>query len=337
MHPDIAATPKYSLETLSILTSWKCDAACKHCVFDSSPKKRGSIGTEIALRAISETAKLTSMRRVTVSGGEAFLDPKQLAEIGRHSANLGLLFRVVTNASFATTEDRALEAIASLMPFNLESLAVSWDHFHSQFIPVEAVRNVLRACRTLGVSVRLTSVVTNSDGIAGSIEALGDEAFEVPFTQVKCQPVGRAERSVKATDFPKSAQWERGRACRSDFDTLSITFDGTVYPCCAVGGFTSGIALGRYPDQSVETLLRRRDSDPRWALLAARGPLHFVGFLNPLEREELKIDEALHDCTNCHRLFRGPLGEEAVRRAKLNLRRLGEEAFGSLRHQQFLT
>src|SRR5258708_5838582 len=104
--------------------SWKCDVACRHCVFHSSPKKTGQIDVGQALSAVSELASISSIKRVTVSGGEAFLNVDALKLVGERVRKLGLAFRIVTNASFATSERHAADIISSVQEYNLEALCI---------------------------------------------------------------------------------------------------------------------------------------------------------------------------------------------------------------------
>jgi radical SAM family protein len=318
----------YRLESLAILRSWRCDMACRHCVFSSSPKLRDELPLSTALDAMSELTRVSTLRRIGVTGGEPFLDFAGLCALAEHATKLGLAFRVVSNGSFATSDAVAERLLSVLKQYNLEAVCFSWDHFHQEFSSADRIRTALRACRRLGVSTKLTAVVTESHRLSDSIDSLGDEAFGVPISQVKCLPVGRARKAVAATDLMSPAHWDIGRACRADFDTLALTHDGAVYPCCMVGGFTDGIKLGVYPDESMEALLRRRDTGLKWAILSAQGPQYFIRHMNSGERESIGVSETSHDCDNCNRLFSSQVGEQVVERAVDQLRAQVESIFG---------
>ncbi|MBP2236306.1 hypothetical protein J2Z31_002820 [Sinorhizobium kostiense] len=264
---------------------------------------------------------MSTVKRITLSGGEAFLDFDYLTSIARVTHSCGLLFRVVTNGSFAVDRVTAERAIGSLASIGIEAISLSWDQYHSRFIDPARIRNAICACRKYGVSVRLTAVVSKVSSLSSALELLGDEAFELPITQVKCLPVGRAERKVKPGDLLPPAPTDLKRACRADFDTMSLTPNGDVFPCCAVGGFTDGIRLGRYPDESIKSLLTRRDRDLFWIVLASQGPQFFVERMTEAEKVKLGlVPGALHDCVVCHRLFRDPAGAQVAVRVTARLR-----------------
>lgn len=280
---------------------------------------KGRLPLDRAEIAISELRAISTVQRVTVSGGEPFLDFDYLTAIARRTAIEKLAFRVVTNGSFAESDDLAMARLRTLQDIGLESLALSWDEFHHRFLDPARVRTLLRSARRLGISVRVTVVVTKSKSVASSIALLESEGFELPFTQVRCLPVGRAARQVSRDDLLPVPAWDRGRACRNDFDTLSITHDGSVYPCCAVGGFTPGLRLGSVHSEPLEDLLRRRETDLRWIALATKGPSSFLRYATAEEFVTLGIDEGMHDCVKCHRLFSSPLGDILVNRSKAAL------------------
>jgi Radical SAM superfamily len=274
-----------------------------------------------AVAAIEELAEVSTIQQVTVSGGEPFLDPAYVFAVAERTRALGLNFRVVTNGTFAFDDATALELLAPLAKLGVETVGVSWDHFHAPFVSTDRVRRVIRTCRQLGMSVRVTVVASRRAGLSEAMTDLGDDGFELPVTQVKCLPVGRAERKVAAEDLLPPAPHEVGRACRRDFDTLSLTPSGDVYPCCAVGGFTEGIRLGRFPDANMAALLARRDREVKWVLLANQGPQALLAKLHREELKELALDgEPVHDCVACHRLFRHPsLAAVAVARYEQQL------------------
>lgn len=313
---------KHALETLAILPSWQCDVVCHHCVFSSGPSIRERLRLEHIVSAIREAAAVSTVKRVTVSGGESFLDFKYLLSVAEAARSSALLFRVVTNGSFATSSGLAESRINSLASIGIEAVSLSWDQYHSQFIDPDRIKNVIRACRKRGVSVRLTAVVSKMSNLYSALELLGDDAFELPISQVKCLPVGRAEKKVRSEHLLEPSPSDMRRACRADFDTLSLTPNGDVFPCCAVGGFTDGIRLGRYPDEPIESLLIRRDRDLFWVALASQGPQFFVERMTASEKAELGLPlENVHDCVACHRIFRSTSGSKIIERVMSGLKR----------------
>ena len=310
---------RFSVATLALIPSFECDIVCDHCVFNSSPAKRGRLKLIKGLEVISELRKISQLERVTVSGGEASVSPKYLYEVAKHTNTEGLKFRVVTNGNFGASLDEALGFLRPLSQIGIESLGISWDSFHQRFVRPERIKNVLHACQKLDIPARMTFVSTKSNRLGPALELLGEYGFDIPLTEVSCLPVGRAKDKVDVSDFLPVPERYKGRSCSNDFDTLSVTADGSVYPCCAVGGFTSGIRLGSVYDSSMQELLEKRDNQLLWVLLARQGPRYILKYASEQEKEELCVDDNLHDCVVCNRIFDSSLGMELIKRAKAGL------------------
>jgi hypothetical protein len=310
---------RFSLTTLALIPSFECDIVCDHCVFHSSPDKRGRLNLLKALEVISELRRISQVERVTVSGGEASLSPEYLYEVAEHTNKEGLKFRVVTNGNFGASLNEALDFLRPLSQIGIESLGISWDSFHQRFVRPERIKNVLDGCQKLGISARITFVSTKSNRLGPALELLGEYGFDIPLTEVSCLPVGRAKDKVDVSDLLPVPERYKGRSCSNDFDTLSVTADGSVYPCCAVGGFTSGIRLGSVHDSSMQELLEKRDNQLLWVLLARQGPRYFLRYASEQEKVELCVDDNLHDCAVCNRIFDSYLGKELIKRAKEDL------------------
>lgn len=318
---------RYALRELGLFPTWHCDIACRHCLFASSPKVRGQLPRAVATRAIRAAARWTTATRVVVSGGEPFSDLPYLIDLAHATRGARLGFRIVTNGSFATDPARARESLAALAAAGLETLTLSWDGFHEEFLPAARVRNALAACRALGIPALLSVVVTRTQTLAHALAPLGDDAFDVPLVQFRCLPVGRAARQVAADDLLPTPPQDVRRPCRADFGSLAVTYDGAVYPCGAVGGFTPGIRLGNLHDTSLPRLLRRRDQDLQWVALAQRGPTAFTDLATDAERQALGLAAGEHDCVACQRVFGSALGTTLVQRLRGRLHREVEQRF----------
>lgn len=306
---------KYKVAYFAVLPWWTCDIVCHDCLFSSGPNTSGKLEFATLAAAISEAVACCDLRTVSMSGGEPFLYPEYVYRLAAHVISLGCTFRVVTNANFATSLDVAIGVLAPLKKLGAESIYVSWDRFHSQFVPAERIRHAIQACRTLGLNLRLTVVTTRSNTIDTSLCELGDDAFDVPISQSKCLPIGRAVKKIEASEFLAPSKLDKGRACAHDFDTIAMTYDGSLYPCCAVGGFTDALKLGRYPELSLGDLLKRRSGETKWQILQYQGPTYLRRHASRTEATLLGLSDQDHDCVTCNKIFSSPIGETLVGRA----------------------
>jgi hypothetical protein len=312
---NISGGPK----TLNLLPSWECDAACRHCLFSSSPVARGRLDLDVARLAIVDLNTLGSLESVAMSGGEVTLDRGYLFEIARLVRDESLSFSLITNGKFASSVEEAIALLAPLQRIGIDSIGVSWDNFHNEFIDVNHVRNLLKATRKLGIDTRLSVVATSNYRIGDAFKELGPLTLGIPAIEGACLPVGRAKKAVNPAEILPVPSWNIGASCAKDFEMLSVTPDGSVYPCCSVGGFTEGLKLGSLYDSSILELVQRRNLGMKWSILAGQGPAYLLKFLTPEEKQELVSAESQHDCVNCNRLFSSGLGEKAVQRATRQL------------------
>jgi len=128
--------------TLTILSTYKCTAACRECCFESSPRVKGFIPAERILQYIDDAAlTFPTLRVVVFSGGECFLLGKNLdAAIARAHAR-GLSVRCVTNGYWATTPERARKRLVELKAAGLTELNLSTGDEHQAFVPYERIVN----------------------------------------------------------------------------------------------------------------------------------------------------------------------------------------------------
>ena len=91
-------------QSLTILPTYKCNAACEQCCFESNPqiKHKGSLES---IKNNLESAKkaFPSLKLIVFSGGEVFLLKDKLFDAIKHARLLGFQVRCVTNAFWAKT------------------------------------------------------------------------------------------------------------------------------------------------------------------------------------------------------------------------------------------
>ncbi|MBQ4354169.1 MAG: radical SAM protein [Clostridia bacterium] len=137
-------TPYYS----GIITNYVCTAACRHCMFGSSPDCPKTFITPAAaenLASILEEAKTAS---VHIGGGEPFVNFPALCSLidalNRHGIGVDY---IETNAFWAKEDDLVRERLWELTKRGVTTVMVSADPFHIEYVPIG---RVLRLIRLLG-------------------------------------------------------------------------------------------------------------------------------------------------------------------------------------------
>ena len=238
------------LPNLCILVTFQCNVSCKHCGPDCGPEQTDWMSLEEIQALISQAAALRT-ERVVFSGGEPSLLGEGLPRVIRFARDQRIhKTRVVTNAKFATTYERALRTLSSWRDAGLSELYVSCGEFHQEFIPMGSVANAYRAADDLGFDTVVLLGEFLKPG-SGKLEpaayeaALGgclpSESLNSPFSDYnrgmrvgEVMPYGRAKHFVN----PETLSYLPTEGVRSCCDDVLGVFtahpNGNLTACCGV-------------------------------------------------------------------------------------------------------
>lgn len=147
------ATPN----TLTILTTYRCTAACKQCCFESSPSIEGRLSKETIIQRITEATEVFPTLQVVVfSGGEATLLKDDLYSAIKHATDSGLKTRVVSNGSWGKTAGSAQRVARHLRESGLTEINISTGADHQEWVPVQSVINAAAALVNSEISTLIT-------------------------------------------------------------------------------------------------------------------------------------------------------------------------------------
>jgi hypothetical protein len=105
----------------------------------------------LAAKIIEDAARMPSVNHLFIEGGEPFLFPElMLGIVERASAN-GLWVGALTNGFWAVSQEKAGQALGPLAAAGLQSLSISTDAWHEEFVPVAKVQTAERAARAVGI------------------------------------------------------------------------------------------------------------------------------------------------------------------------------------------
>ena len=145
-----------NIEQITILTTNRCTAECKHCLMDSSPARKEKLSYRRIKYTISKILSYSSDLKVVIfSGGEATLLKEDLLNSIAFCAENNLISRLVTNCWWAKTKSSAKNYIQRLRASGLNEINFSIDDYHLPYVDLTYVRNAWQACKNEG----FTSVV----------------------------------------------------------------------------------------------------------------------------------------------------------------------------------
>jgi hypothetical protein len=256
--------------------TYRCSAACAHCIFGSSPKKGGLMPIADARMYLEEIKRMGfTGSDVIITGGEALLFYDTVLGILRAAAELGMspIRSLQSNAFWCKSDDLVRQRMVALHEAGLKGIFFSCDPLHQKFVPVENVRR----------GVRIASEVFGANNVSVSGKNFLENPSEMTveeYMRVRGGPpvmVARAAREL-ARFFPKIALSEICKMnCRGgnhDLDPTSvwqINIDAYGWVSSWV---CSGIALGNAKETPLSEIVPRSidQHHPMIGAIMERGP-----------------------------------------------------------------
>lgn len=142
-----------SLFSGGLISNYNCSAACRHCLYRSSPRRDASyIDPEFA-RSLLHRARSLGCRGMHIGGGEPFLRFRELLDTVGVFRDAGMrLDYLETNASWFTDKASAIEKLSRLAAAGCDTVMVSICPFHIEFIPLYKPEGVIEACKSAGMN-----------------------------------------------------------------------------------------------------------------------------------------------------------------------------------------
>jgi organic radical activating enzyme len=319
----MAIAPVPQPRVLSVMPTFQCTAACKHCGTMSSPRVKTRLPTEVMMQVIREVAE-NGFGLVVFTGGEPTLVGDALLDAIRLSRDLGMLTRVVTNCHWAASNECSNQYVSSLRDSGLDEINFSTGDQHARFVPIESV---LRAIRSAVEYSYVPSVMVETVA-ARKITKESIESHPYHRATLELFPgcIVRVSESPWMPLMPKRlANYPPGMAtdhtnlascsgCDSVLQTTTIQADGAIGACCGLGmrlipelqlGIVGEVPLASAIEDAEEDLLKR------W--IRAEGPERILAWA--AERDPSIEWEGMyaHRCQACLRLYKDPSVRKIVR------------------------
>lgn len=300
-------------ESFTILPTYRCNAACKECCFESHSGIRHRMSREELLNLIRRIrSELPSVRYVVLTGGEVTLLRKDLLDALSLLTELGLGSRIVTNGHWARTDSEAERWIRDLVLAGLNELNLSTGDEHLEWVPIESVaRAALFATRS-----QLLTIV-NIEGSANAKFRL-DAFTEIPQIREILGNHNLSKWLLASTNVwmpfhadseirPEQDAPPLRKGCSNIFENFVVNPYGNLMSCCGltmeyipemkVGLTTEARTLQQIYGQQFDDLLKLwiwLDGTRAIFELAVRRSGQSVQSTSP------------HQCAICAQLYRDP-------------------------------
>jgi hypothetical protein len=137
------------------MVNYRCNAACRHCLYSCSPGRGSGYIDEEAAEKICQLLCRGGCRSVHIGGGEPFLNFEGLLMTVRTLNRFNITIDYVeTNAFWAAeTENagKAREKLKRLLAEGVETLCISTDPYHAEYVPCGAPLALAELCEKTGM------------------------------------------------------------------------------------------------------------------------------------------------------------------------------------------
>ncbi len=258
-----------SPDTMTIITTYRCNAACIECCFECTPKVRGRLSLASMQRHIDQAVtEFPGLKLIVFSGGECFLLKRDLYAAIAHAHQHSLLTRCVTNGFWGKTKKLCDETVRQLVQAGITEINISTGLDHQEWVPVQSV---IRAAQTLVDSGIFTLVTVEKD--TADSECLQLLVDDPEIRQIRQRPDLFRLQCNSWMPFHDTSQWrgdindkrELISGCKQLFHNITLTPKEELSACC-------GLTMEHIPEMKLGTL-------PATESMAARYYSQFEDFL----------------------------------------------------------
>lgn len=188
------------LKELGINLGYRCNFHCAHCSVIEDPRVKLSASEVNLLAQVIGRYKFSSLLFV---GGEPTLYIDIANNILSKAGDLsGTSVRITTNGHFANSKGNAIKTLSSFA--KLDRVQLSYDKFHSKFLPFESIRNLVYACKALRKKFNVTTVLETPMDIMLLEKIKRAGKFTIGIQKVL--PIGRAKANHIDHPYPSLDQ-----------------------------------------------------------------------------------------------------------------------------------
>ena len=298
-------------QSLALITTRRCTAACDHCCFGCSPTAEDAIPVSRLHGLIDEAKRIPSIRRIGFTGGECFLLGRDLVALVAHAHELGFETRAISNGYWAVSSQAARQRIEPLFLAGLDEIMLSTGTFHQRFVPVERIAIAARTTGSYGIRTRIS--VETCDQSEYDVTELRNSLADLVEEGVLCivaepwipDAGGRGSGDVSHERLLQDEGGSRaGGACPNVLNVITVTPRMRLTACC---GFPNeelaDLQIGSVAERPLDVVLRESPNSLLQMWLHVDGPAGIAAFVakkDPTLQLE-SFASICHACTTIQR------------------------------------
>lgn len=320
---------------LSISLTQRCPLSCAHCILGCLPSNDISLDIrEEVITAIIKGLKNLSSRieQISFTGGEPFLCKDAMRRISDEAIKYDIACGAVTSAFWATNSKEVISRLKAIP--SLSHITISYDVYHSEFIPIDRVKNAVFGAEELArtASIRV-SIPPNQNGLQNHFL---DKLREEFSSRVHTQEILGFGRASNLNIEPIISDRVPLLPCLSSGP--HITESGGTIPCCSALDNqipeTHLLGLGNVAKSSLSEVYRNADHNVMLNFIRLWGFPIVVEVLQeemPERFGQMKFVEE-GQCSLCAVIMRDPDAIDILKRWSANIDIRLATAVGAAKH-----
>ncbi|MCM1326580.1 MAG: radical SAM protein [Bacteroidales bacterium] len=290
----------YLFDNVGIALTRKCNASCRMCCFECNMKREETLTEREVHDIIEQAAQIEGINRIGFSGGEAMLYPDLLFSGLAKAKEEGMNTSLTSNGFWGANHTTCRRALNMFKNVGLDSLTISVDQYHLEYVPLQSVIHIIQNNRDFGVPLTLAV----GDSLEGQraleiLREMGVTAYITNLVMYPFMPVGRG------SDIPDDAiyymPYENDWKCCNN-NHLAVLYDGSVYPCCSQAVYGSLLSMGNIREYSLKELIDKYAGKCIFSTMKRRGLDWFVKIA--VEEMGMQLPTRYHSaCHLCNVLF----------------------------------
>ena len=137
-----------------VMVNYRCNAACRHCLYSCSPTRGTRGGGYINEKSADEICRLLregGCRSVHIGGGEPFLNFGGLLMVVRKLNSAGITLEYTETNAFWAEQKETAEKLKRLLAEGADTLCISIDPYHAEYVPYGAPVALAKLCDKTGM------------------------------------------------------------------------------------------------------------------------------------------------------------------------------------------
>lgn len=294
-----------------LITTFRCNAACDNCCFGCLPNVGRTMTIGEMKHYVDECLRAYSTIRIlSLTGGECFLLGSNLDEIVKYGSSKGLYVELMTNGYWGKSYTQALERIKTLKELGLCSIGFSVGEDHQNRLSLKGCRNAAVASARAGLDVQVR--VETRLGKSDILEQLTHDKAFMKLVNAKMIDMGLWEwrefnNGIKhcKNSLLRRCPGLTSTPCTKLGKGINITPYGDVVACCGIASLRlPSMVLGNIWKESVEDLFERIFADSLKVWIRKEGPRAVLQYV--YDYSNIRFRRSDEGCSACFEIFDNP-------------------------------